>query len=69
MIEKFIQDINIPSKDLEKLIGRLVRVSIIIPGSSSFLRDLCHAFYNAKNGISHLNNICLEDLRIWIQII
>jgi len=61
-VESFIRDIDVPSKALEKMIGRFVRVLIIVHGSFSFLRDLHHAFHVAKNDIYHLNAICLSNL-------
>ena len=57
------------AKDLEKLFDRLVRVSIVILGSSSFLLYLRHAFYSARNGISNLNTNYMDDLKLWIEII
>ena len=63
-MESFIRDIDVPDKALEKIIGQFARVSKIIPRFSSFLCNLYHAFYIAKNGTSHLNTICLSDLDI-----
>ena len=57
------------AKELEKLIGRLIRVLIIISGSSSFLKPLRIAFYSVKNRRAFLNDTCVEDLKLWISII
>jgi len=47
LINTMIESKHPSTKDLEKLIGRLVRVSIITPGSLSYLRAIRSAFYSA----------------------
>jgi len=45
VIAIMIESEQSPAKELEKLIGKLVRVSIIIPGSNTFIKPLRRAFY------------------------
>ena len=51
------------------MIERLIYNSIIAPGSSSFLKELCSIFYSVINKRSKLNTIYLSNLLLWINII
>jgi len=69
IIKQFIADSNSSSKALEKMIGCLVRVSIIIPSSSSFLKELRFTFYSVIKGKSTFNQLCIANLKLWIRAI
>ena len=59
---------KLSTKDLQKLISRLVQVSIIILGSLLLLPDLRNDFYSTNNRFTMLNNIYIQDLKLLIQI-
>ena len=42
---------------------------MIVPGSSSFLKELRIAFYLAVKGRSILNKLSISDLHLWIKVI
>ena len=69
IIEQLINSNLCNDKIFEKLIGKLVRVSIIIPGSIIFITSFWHTLYSSKNGLSHLDTNCKFFLRLQIQII
>ena len=54
---------------MERLIGKLVRVSLILPGSSCFLKSLRPALHSAVKGRVILEEICIFDLKLWLIII
>ena len=65
-ISNHIDQKTITPKELEKLIGRLVRASIIIPGSNIFLTPLRSLFYSSNGHRIHIQpNIimCFEFLK------
>ena len=56
-------------KELEKLIGKLGRLSMIIPGSSAFIVAIRQAFYSTSDGWAILNQTCEFDLSLWLETI
>ena len=58
MIEKRL----VPTKDLEWLIRKLVRLSILISDLLSFLKSLHILYYTTINGIAYLKFKCAKDL-------
>lgn len=54
---------------MEKLIGILVRTSLILPGSSAFLSNLYQEFYKNKDQYITLYYKICEDLEFWKKLI
>ena len=56
-------------KEFELLIGKLVRIGIIIPRSNTFIKPLQRAIYSASNGIAKFDKICINVLNLQLKII
>ena len=69
MIDDLLTDKKYSAFNLEKLIGRLVRTSLILPGSSAFLSNLYQEFYKNKGQDITLDYEICEDLEFWKKII
>ena len=57
------------AKELERLISKLIRVSIIKPGSNAFIKSLRKALFAAVRGIAILDDTCILDLKLWLDLI
>ena len=57
------------AKELKRLIGKLIRASMIMLGSIAFLKPLWSTLYSATRGQAILDKACKESLYIWIGII
>ena len=64
-----IRDENCFAKDLEYLIGKLVRVSMILLGSECFLKLLRNTLHLAKGGRMLFNEVIILDLKFWVKLI
>ena len=69
MIEDLLTTKQCSAHNLEKLIGRLVRTSLILPGSSAFLSNLYQEFYKNKGQDIILDCETCEDLEFWKRLI
>jgi len=59
---KFQKDHEAHSKELERFIGKIIRVSISVPSSIAYLKALRHAFYSSINDWADFNDNCLFEL-------
>ena len=57
------------AKELEHLIGKLVHLSVIVLGASSFIKPLQSTLYSAKASIAKLDLAYREDLNLQLQLI
>ena len=64
LIDKFLEEDEIKMKEVEKLIGKLNRVALIIPGGFHFLYGIREFFFNRKKGIDADREGMENDLRL-----
>jgi len=69
IINTILSSKDCSAKELEQLIGKLVRASLIMPRLIAFIKPLWTAFYATKNGLASINQDCIDILLLWIKII
>ena len=67
IIKNFIINSKYSVKDLERLISKLVYISMIVLGSSFFLKASHIVFYNTMNGKAIINENYINNLLLQIE--
>ena len=65
-IEAILVNGSCSPKTLECIIGKLVRISRIIPGSQCFLKPILTSFYSSTSTTIKLTKNVLDDLKFWL---
>jgi len=68
IITQFQKDRGVNLKMLQYFIGKMISVSVSVPGSIVYLKSLCRAFYAVINNWAFFNDSCLFELDMWEEI-